>query len=289
MNSTNAERQELERAIELLGRSTRHARLWNTRARKYFQQQEDQLTEFNIATEVFGRSANRFDSTQDAVVRVEVHRLRKKLREIYEKDVRTEGLQISLPAGTYVPKFTPVPTPRPDSLTRFPTKRVARVAFPNGPVPLHRRGRRACSSQASCSMTDRRTVQNARRRHRSQQNPQRPRAPAKDAITELHIMAGYRGSEVIDNSGVRWTPDRYFAARRPMVERQRPHTRNEPAIPVCELENRRIRIRHPGGARQLRNAALFRVLATRSGDGEAVRIQRRAERQAIARQRSTSA
>ena len=25
-------------------------------------------------------------------------------------------------------------------------------------------------------------------------------------------MAGYGGSEVIDSSGVRWTPDRYFAA-----------------------------------------------------------------------------
>ena len=111
MNATAAERQELERAIGLLGRSTRHARLLEYAGGKYFQQQEDQLTEFNIATEVFGRSPNRFDSTQDAVVRVEVHRLRKKLREIYEKDTRTEGLQISLPPGTYVPKFTPVPAP----------------------------------------------------------------------------------------------------------------------------------------------------------------------------------
>ncbi len=25
-------------------------------------------------------------------------------------------------------------------------------------------------------------------------------------------MSGYGGSEVIDNSGVRWTPDRYFVA-----------------------------------------------------------------------------
>jgi hypothetical protein len=30
-------------------------------------------------------------------------------------------------------------------------------------------------------------------------------------VSELHVMAGYSGSEVIDNSGVRWTPDRYFA------------------------------------------------------------------------------
>ena len=107
MNTRDAERQELERAIELLGRSTRPGRLLEYLGAKYFQQQEEQLTEFNIATEVFGRSEKNFDPTEDAVVRVEAHRLRKKLREIYERTRRTHGLQISLPAGTYVPKFTP--------------------------------------------------------------------------------------------------------------------------------------------------------------------------------------
>lgn len=34
---------------------------------------------------------------------------------------------------------------------------------------------------------------------------------AGGALTELHVLAGYTGSEVIDSSGVRWTPDRYFA------------------------------------------------------------------------------
>src|SRR5687767_14617062 len=109
MNSRDAERQELERAIDLLGRDTRHARLLEYVGAKYFQQQEEHLTEFNIATEVFGRSPKRFDATQDAVVRVEVHRLRKKLREIYEQDTRQQALQISLPPGTYVPKFAAAP------------------------------------------------------------------------------------------------------------------------------------------------------------------------------------
>src|SRR5215208_3685557 len=105
MNTRDAERQELERALELLGRSTRPGRLLEYLGEKYFQQQEEQLTEFSIATAVFGRSEKNFDSTADAVVRVEAHRLRKKLKEIYEKG--GQGLQISLPAGTYVPKFTP--------------------------------------------------------------------------------------------------------------------------------------------------------------------------------------
>jgi hypothetical protein len=32
------------------------------------------------------------------------------------------------------------------------------------------------------------------------------------ANTEVHLLAGYSGGEVIDNSGTRWTPDRYYAA-----------------------------------------------------------------------------
>src|SRR6186713_1133553 len=111
MNSRDAERQELELAIERLGRSTRPGRLLEYLGAKYFGEQLDQLTEFNIATEVFGRSVKTFDSTSDAVVRVEAHRLRKKLKEMYEKDVRAPALRISLPAGTYVPTFTLVAEP----------------------------------------------------------------------------------------------------------------------------------------------------------------------------------
>jgi hypothetical protein len=210
MNSRDAERQELERAIELLGRSTRHARLLEYAGGKYFQQQEEQLTEFNIATEVFGRSANRFAATQDAVVRVEVHRLRKKLREIYEKDVRTEGLQISMPPGTYVPKFTAVPGPPAGSIEQTSREAGGSRRFPKWALYLSILVATSAvivglviylGSQREQSVTPPSQV--------AQSGP--PSSAGNDAITELHVMAGYGGSEVIDSSGVRWTPDRYFA------------------------------------------------------------------------------
>src|SRR3954470_8446445 len=106
MTSRDAEKLELERAVELLGRSTRPGRLLEFLGSKYFSHQEAQLTEFDIARDVFGRSLQNFDPASDAVVRVEAHRLRKKLRDVYEKDTRAHGVHISLPAGTYVPKFT---------------------------------------------------------------------------------------------------------------------------------------------------------------------------------------
>jgi Malectin domain len=204
MNSQEIERQELDRALELLGRGTRHARLLEYVGAKYFERQEDQLTEFNIATEVFGRSAQRFAATQDAVVRVEAHRLRKKLRDIYEKDVRAQGLQISLPPGTYVPKFTAVPDPPPNSgaggTERFPKKTlylsilavavvvVVGLAIYNGSPEVKSAVSPSQASHAGPSS-----------------------GAANGKISELHVLAGYGGSEVIDSSGVRWTPDRYFA------------------------------------------------------------------------------
>src|SRR5689334_22982749 len=106
MTSSNAERQELERAIDALGRTTRPGRLLEYLGRKYFENPQAPLAEVDIAIDVFGRSAKTFDSTEDAVVRVEVHRLRKKLRDVYERGDPKHGLQISLPAGTYVLQFT---------------------------------------------------------------------------------------------------------------------------------------------------------------------------------------
>jgi hypothetical protein len=207
MNSRDAELQELERAVDLIGRSTRPGRLLEYLGAKYFQQQEEQLTEFNIATEVFGRSPKKFDATEDAVVRVEVHRLRKKLRDIYEKGSRKDGLQISLPAGTYAPKFTLAAEPHPEVAEPSPEpaapRRIPAWAWSIGILALlallaasliERPHESLSTSGAPASAT----------------KPSPPAAIASGALTELHVMSGYRGSDVIDSSGVRWTPDRYF-------------------------------------------------------------------------------
>jgi hypothetical protein len=210
MKSPDAERQELERAIELLGRGSRHARLLEYVGTKYFLNQEEQLTEFNIATEVFGRSASRFVATQDAVVRVEVHRLRKKLREIYDTDTRTEGLQISLPAGTYVPSFSAIPI-RPLHSTEQPSQNAGGLRrFLKWPVYLSILAMAGAAILSVMIWDGSRGKPPAKPASTAPQLPPPPGARS-DAITELHVMAGYGGSEVIDSSGVRWTPDRYFA------------------------------------------------------------------------------
>src|SRR5687768_5775927 len=118
MKGSEEERAELDRCIELLGGHTRSGKLLAHIGQKYFQGQEEQLTEFNIATEVFGRSPKSFVAADDAVVRVEAHRLRKKLRDSYTSGEGAATLRIVLPMGSYAPKFERGPAP-----IRVPRKR----------------------------------------------------------------------------------------------------------------------------------------------------------------------
>ncbi|MFO7304048.1 MAG: malectin domain-containing carbohydrate-binding protein [Gammaproteobacteria bacterium] len=232
MTSREAERQELERVIQLLGRHTRSGRLLEYVGTKYFQQQASQLTEFNIATEVFGRSPKSFDPTQDAVVRVEAHRLRKKLREIYEQNGDTHGVHITLPPGTYVPKFVPIPerdlgeggghgtlvteTSPASSSTYGTRKAVPRQALS---WLLYLSSVVAVALLAVLAIAMRQPPPVAQPSGAILLSDARPfsvpLAPVSGQLTELHIMAGYSGSEIIDNSGVRWTPDRFFSGGGP--------------------------------------------------------------------------
>jgi len=62
------------------------------------------IKEFQIATEVFGRSAD-FDPQLDSMVRVQAGRLRSKLTEYYSSDGAEDPIVVELPKGTYVLSF----------------------------------------------------------------------------------------------------------------------------------------------------------------------------------------
>jgi hypothetical protein len=62
------------------------------------------IKEFQIATEVFGRSAD-FDPQLDSMVRVQAGRLRSKLAEYYSSDGLEDPIVVELPKGTYVLSF----------------------------------------------------------------------------------------------------------------------------------------------------------------------------------------
>src|SRR3954451_1306568 len=75
---------------------------------KSFEGRVHEIKEFSIATEVYGRSET-FGERRDSVVRVEVSRLRKRLRNYYADEGSQQNLRIVIPAGTYQPEFEPQP------------------------------------------------------------------------------------------------------------------------------------------------------------------------------------
>ncbi len=101
----DAEHAELEAVAVALSRSPRLVRLVRYLGEKYFLGEIDQLHEYNIATEVFDRSKVVFDAGEDAIARVEAHRLRKRLKEFYEGEGKSHTVQLVIPSGTYVPNF----------------------------------------------------------------------------------------------------------------------------------------------------------------------------------------
>src|SRR5579863_2252990 len=71
---------------------------------KCFDGETSQIKEYSIAVEALGRTSD-FDQKRDSIVRVEAHRLRKRLRQYYDAEGATHPIQIVIPAGQYVPQF----------------------------------------------------------------------------------------------------------------------------------------------------------------------------------------
>jgi len=77
-------------------------------ASKAIDNQESQLKEYVIATEVFGRNED-YNPRIDSTVRVQAGRLRTKLHEYYATEGKTDRVLIDLPKGQYTPVFSYLP------------------------------------------------------------------------------------------------------------------------------------------------------------------------------------
>jgi hypothetical protein len=62
------------------------------------------ITEYTIAVDVLGKPQD-FKESKDASVRVEVHRLRKRLAEYYEREGAGDPIRVVIPTGQYTPQF----------------------------------------------------------------------------------------------------------------------------------------------------------------------------------------
>jgi hypothetical protein len=174
---------------------------------KYFQGQTDNLHEYDIATEVLGRSKETFNPGEDAIVRVEVHRLRKRLTEYYAGEGKDHPIHLSIPPGTYVPVFTRHSS-GPEKLDRQPVQTpkgtrhwpgfvvIAVIAFMIfGGYLLFRAYRTKRNTVGSTASNVQQTS---------------PANSTHYAEVPLRVLAGYTGKPHIDSAGNVWQPDQYF-------------------------------------------------------------------------------
>ena len=106
------------------------SRLLQYCAKQSLQHPEEQLKEYQIAREVYGRNAD-FDPQSDSCVRVQVKRLRLKLAEYYANEGANDPIVVTIPKGSYHlvfetkqldsgPKIGPLPE-KPPAQTGVPT------------------------------------------------------------------------------------------------------------------------------------------------------------------------
>lgn len=218
---SEAERAELERVVEALAKWPRLSQLLRYMGEKYFSGNSSELNEYNIATEVLGRSKSVFNSAEDAIARVETHRLRKRLAEFYEKEGRDHEIQVTLPSGTYVPVF--VRNPLSDhSPIASPSEQESELKHPDGSPDISRSAFRPRNLIFAVSVIAAIASIYLFRRNEAPVTHLASLSSAPSAATSaasntakssstIRLLAGYSGPPRTDSAGQVWNQDTYFS------------------------------------------------------------------------------
>src|SRR6478609_4963111 len=100
------EREAVQRVLHsgIFDRAPNLALILKYVCERFFDGRLEEIREYNIAVDALGRPPD-FDQKRDSIVRVEAHRLRKRLADYYKNAGQNESVVIQIPAGTYVPQF----------------------------------------------------------------------------------------------------------------------------------------------------------------------------------------
>ncbi|WP_130422290.1 hypothetical protein [Edaphobacter modestus] len=91
---------------ETLRNSLTLVQLLDYLGRKSLEGKTEGLKEYTIGVEAFGRKST-FDPKTDTIVRVQIHRLRQKLKEYYQQEGMHDPVLVDIPRGSYHPTFRP--------------------------------------------------------------------------------------------------------------------------------------------------------------------------------------
>jgi hypothetical protein len=199
---------------------------------RHFSGEADEVKEYSIAVAALRRPPD-FDQKKDSIVRVEAHRLRKRLAEYYAGDGASHAVQITIPSGQYVPRFTsqdfaggrkaakdgvagPLATRPPALHAELIAPRAVQAnlrAAPSVVVEVPRKNRISArfvwiTFTVLCIAA---AVSLIWYRNHARSAPPEVWQGSMDPVEgELRFLAGYRGNSFHDRQGRIWQSDRYY-------------------------------------------------------------------------------
>lgn len=194
------ERREMEAVLssETLARAPALCRMLRYVCAKYFAGEAGQIREYSVAVEALGRPSG-FNPKRDPIVRVEAHRLRKRLAEYYRETGAAHDLELILEPGQYVPRFERRAAKRPEP------------RMPASPSPAARPSPVMAISSAAAAVAAALLFYGWARRDR-------PVIVPHPTGGEIRLLAGASsGGPVPDTGGSFWSHDQFFRGGREAV------------------------------------------------------------------------
>ncbi|MBV9156163.1 MAG: malectin, partial [Acidobacteriaceae bacterium] len=218
--SAEARRAAMEAVLKsrALSRNPRLTALLRYLCERCFRGQTTSIKEYDIATDVFARPAD-FDQTTDAIVRVEMHRLRKKLKEFYSSEGADQPIEIVIHNGNYIPEFVPreITDSKPDREEQLTRTEPILPSPVKTQIRISRRFIWAISAVVMMALAVVVLAMVARRHATTAPAAHLSPKPLVDAVAALPPEAGYRmlcGSTkggYRDRQGHEWGPDAFFS------------------------------------------------------------------------------
>ena len=221
-----AERAELEAVLAsgIFSRSPTVAQMLKYICEQHLGGQGQDVKEYNIAVEAFGRPPD-FDQSRDSIVRVEAHRLRKRLQEYYSGAGADHQLQIIVPSGSYIPQFVrrsdagqPPAAAEGSAIPEIPANPVGTESAPPAVElpPSGTPGSRPWMPYAlavlalAIAIPSFFWVRSARQKSAPVPQSAKTSVAALAPQEEVRILAGFTGGQLVDHYGNTWSGDRYY-------------------------------------------------------------------------------
>jgi hypothetical protein len=178
-------------------------RLLEFLASAYFESPGADLTEPDVAVGVRG-GAGAFNPRQDSVVRVETHRLRKKLKSYYETEGADHALELVLDPGQYMPRFV-ARTCEPAAEPEAGPQAVPATWLPPAPLaPAPQTGSRGLPGRIGLAVAASLLLSMAALPGHV------PAGKWRTPSADLRLMVGSGAEPVLDPLGQAWLADRYY-------------------------------------------------------------------------------